>query len=430
MHKGDITLDSLSKIEGHADLVIKIKNNKVEDVKISITENKRFFTQAMQGKHIEVLPQHLSRICGTCSIAHLLCSIESIEKALNIKVSEQTRLLRKLSMYGLMIRDHALHLYLLALPDVLNKDSVLDFGKEYHQYIHDAFDVKAVGNNLAIFVAGRSVHAPFPVVGGFNHAPDNNETPKLIESLEGIRKTILDIIEVYYKCNFKLERKTNFVGLRAEEFGFIEGKIHTSTGKAIEEKDYLNHLNHVVIPYSESSAYEFEGKDYMVGALARLNLGKDLLHKRTQKSCEKYLKEFPSINIYRNNLAQAIEILHSIDHTIEILSKTKFKPEEPVKFKIKSSEGVGVVEAPRGTLYHRVKIDDKGIVTDGNIVVPTSQNQINMRSDLKKLVQDNIDKSKDEIVKEAEKLIRAYDPCMSCASHFLRVKWEESPTSS
>ena len=151
MHKGDITLDSLSKIEGHADLLIKIRNKKVEDIKLSITENKRFFTQAMCGKHIEVLPQHLSRICGTCSIAHLLCSIESVEKALGIKTTEQTKVLRKLSMYALMIRDHALHLYLLALPDVLGKNSVLDFGEEYHQYIHDAFDVKGVGNNLAIF---------------------------------------------------------------------------------------------------------------------------------------------------------------------------------------------------------------------------------------------------------------------------------------
>jgi len=423
MHKGDITLDSLSKIEGHADLVIKIKDKKVEDINFSITEHKRFFTQAMHGKHIEVLPQHLSRICGTCSIAHLLCSIESIEKALEVKVSEQTKLLRKLSMYGLMIRDHALHLYLLALPDVLGKNSVLDFGEEYHNYIHDAFDVKAVGNKLAIFAAGRSVHAPFPIIGGFNHTPDNSQIPDLIKSLESIRETALKLIEIYYKCNFKLERETNFVGLKAEEYGFIEGRIHTSNGEIIEEKDYLDHLNHIVIPYSESSAYEFEGKEYMVGALARLNLGKELLHKRTQESCRKELKEFPSINIYRNNLAQAIEILHSIDHSIEILEKTKFRQEAPVKFEIRASEGVGVVEAPRGTLYHRVKMDDKGIVTDGNIIVPTSQNQINMRDDLKKLVQENIDKSKDFIVNEAEKLIRAYDPCMSCASHFLRVKW-------
>lgn len=430
MHKGDITLDSLSKIEGHADLVITVKNNKVEDVKLKITEHKRFFTQAMHGKNIEVLPQHLSRICGTCSIAHLLCSIESIEKAIGIKVSEQTKILRKLSMYGLMIRDHALHLYLLALPDVLGKDSALDFGEEYHQYIHDAFDIKAVGNNLAIFAAGRSVHAPYPVVGGFSHIPDNSQIPELIKSLEEIRKTVLNLIEVYYNCPFKFERKTNFVGLKAEEYGFIEGKIHTSSRKIIEEKDYLNHLNHIVIPYSESSAYEFEGEEYMVGALARINLGKELLHRRTQETCKKYLKEFPSYNIYWNNLAQAIEILHSIDHSIEILGKTKFKQESPVKFKAKASEGVGVVEAPRGTLYHRVKMDENGIVTEGDIIVPTSQNQINMRDDLKKLVQENISKSKDEITKEAEKLIRAYDPCMSCASHFLKVKWEENSASS
>src|SRR3989344_5566209 len=175
MHKvDDITIDQLTKIEGDASLRIKIVDGKAEKVEFSLVEYKRFYTEAIKGKPIMALPQLLSRICGTCSNAHIMCSIEACESALGIVPSKQTMLLRMLTMYGLMIRDHALHLYLFVLPDAYKKDSFLDFDEnkeEEHQILHDAFDIKAAGNFLSTLIAGRSVHAPYPVIGGVSPLP-------------------------------------------------------------------------------------------------------------------------------------------------------------------------------------------------------------------------------------------------------------------
>ena len=423
MHKSDITIRNLTKIEGHCDLEVKIRNKKVKDVKFKITENKRFYTQAIRNKPVVGLPQHVSRICGTCSIAHLICSIEAVENTLGIKPTPQTIMLRKLAMYGLMIRDHALHLYIFALPDELGKDSILELNKSNHDLIHDAFDVKAAGNHLSILVAGRSVHAPYPVIGGFNHFPEKNETAKVVQELKSIRPTVLKLIELFSKSKSSFTRKTNFVALAGDEYGFLEGCIKSTEGFCIEEKDYYSHLKKVVIPYSEAVGYEFEGKEYMVGALARMNLNKELLHENSKRDAAKYLKLFPSFDIFHNNLAQAIEILHSVDHSIDLLENSTFSQEQPETITYSDAENVGVIEAPRGTLYYQLSIRKDGFVNNGIIVVPTQQNQINMSNDIWKLVQDNINKSKAAITKECEKLIRAYDPCMSCASHFLKVKW-------
>jgi len=424
MHKQslDISINKLSKIEGHADLDIKIRDGKVEDVDLRVMENKRFYTQAVKGKDYNAVPQLVSRICGTCSIAHLTACIEAIEKTLKIKPSEQTMLMRKLTMYSLMIRDHALHLYFFVMPDIFNLDSLLDLKDEQKELIHQALHVKEAGNNLSNLIAGRAVHAPFEQVGGFSNLPDKEKTKDVIKELKSIRKSILDLADIFYNCKWELKRKTNFIALVTKDFSFLEGKIKSSTGAEIEEENYWDHLHNVIMPYSQASGFKFEGKEYMVGALARINLNKDVLHKNTKKDMKKYLDLFPSENIFHNNLAQAIEIMHSIDHSIEILENTEFKKEEPVKPDNLTGEGVGVIEAPRGTLYYWLAIDE-GKIRYANLVIPTSQNLINMKEDIKEMVLNNIDKGEEFIRKEAEKIIRAYDPCMSCASHFLKINF-------
>lgn len=445
MHKIDIdiSLEEITKIEGAATLDLKIRQGKVEECKFGIAEYKRFYTQAMVGKPAAALPQHLARICGTCSNAHILASIESVEHALGIVPSEQTKILRRLTIDGLMIRDHALHLYLFALPDVFGKNSLLAFNEHNeleHHMLHDAFDVKAAGNHLAQLVAGRSVHAPTPVVGGFLHTPDSAGISQSIEELKKIRPAVLRLISVFGNCPFSLISPTNYVALVAKPWSFLEGEIRDSKGKLrVPEAEYLNHLKHVVVPYSEASAYAFEGELYRVGALARLNLNKDALYPNTLKDAEGYLTRFPSDNVYDNNLAQAIEILHCIDEALELLSTYAFHDEKPAPLEPKAGEGIGVIEAPRGTLYHRVKFDERGIVTDGTIVVPTGQNQIAIEWDIREMLNQKIERGmvdlgqqpqrigdavaiRSMLQHEIEQLIRAYDPCMSCASHFLKIR--------
>lgn len=428
MHTLDITIENLAKVEGSASLEIKVREGKVEYTRFRADDYKRFFTQAMQGKPIAAIPQLLARICGTCSNAHLLCAIEACERALDIQPSEQTMLLRYLTTYGLMIRDHALHLYLFVMPDVYGKDNFLDFDEnnsEEHQLLHDAFDIKAAGNFLATLVAGRSVHALHPTIGGFLHFPEKEEIKEAINKLEEIRPAVLRLIKIFEELPWRLDRKTNYMALVPERYGFLNGKIKSSQGEIIAEENLRSHLEHVVLPYSQASAYKHEQESYMVGALARLNLAKDLLHPRTKDSAKSALAIFPSTNIYHNNLAQAVEILHSLDDAIEILSGHEFVAEPVISKPPREAVGIGVVEAPRGTLYHKVELGSDGIVKRGEVIVPTGQNQINMEEDIARLVEELLSaKSKEEIQFEIEKLIRAYDPCISCAAHFLKVKWE------
>ncbi|MFH0804234.1 MAG: nickel-dependent hydrogenase large subunit [Candidatus Zambryskibacteria bacterium] len=448
MHSFDLSLEHITKIEGNATLNLKVVDGKVADVKFAITEYKRFFTEAMKGKDIDSIPAHLSRICGTCSNAHIMCSIEACENALGIKPSEQTKKLRALVMHGLMVRDHALHLYLFSMPDIFGKDAFLDFDESdpiQHQLLHDGFEVKSAGNFLATLIAGRSVHATFPVIGGFLKFPDEAGVNEAIEKLKNIRPAVLRLIEVFKNAPDHFDRKTKYMALAPDDiFGYINGNIVTSAGERYEEKDFKSHLENTVVPYSEAMGYKYEGEGYMVGALARINLSKDKLHSKTKESATEALNLFPSTDIYYNNLAQAIEILHSVDESIDILSNNKFAHEPIIKGEEKEGAvGIGVVEAPRGTLYHKIVIGKDGKIESGEVVVPTGQNQINIERDIGVLVQQLIDKSnsakasdaakampdkpldKAKIGFEIEKFIRAYDPCMSCASHFLKVEWKE-----
>lgn len=440
MHKLDIdiSLEEITKIEGAATLAVKIREGKVQECKFGIAEYKRFYTQAMVGKSAMALPQHLARICGTCSNAHILASIESVEKALGIVPTPQTKILRRLTMDGLIIRDHALHLYLFALPDVFGKDNLLSFDESdpsQHQLLHDAFEVKAAGNHLSQLVAGRSVHGPHLAVGGFMKIPDREGVEKSRRELESVRKAVVRLIEVFGKCPFTLFSPTNYVALVADPFSFLEGEIWDAKGALrVPEEKFMEHLAHVVVPYSEASAYAFEGELFRVGALSRLNLNKHALHPRAREDAKQYLERFPSDNVYDNNVAQAIEILHCIDEALELLSTESFHAETPIKIIPRAGEGVGVIEAPRGTLYHRVKFNDKAVVTEGTIVVPTGQNQMAIEWDIRQLIEASLlerASSRDienaslrkSLEREIEQLIRAYDPCMSCASHFLKVNW-------
>ncbi|KPJ85141.1 hypothetical protein AMJ57_04255, partial [Parcubacteria bacterium SG8_24] len=285
MHTVDLSLDHISKIEGAASLEVRIRDAKVEHVHLKIMEYKRFYTRAIEGKPAVAVPQLLSRICGTCSNAHVMCAVEAAERALGVKPSPKTMRLRHLTMYGLNIRDHALHLYLFAMPDMYGKDSFLDFDEddeEQHQHLHDAFDIKAAGNYLSTLVAGRSVHATYPTVGGFMKHPDEAGIGEAVKRLKEIRPAVLRMIDTFRKCDFSFDRQTEFMALvPSDHFGFIDGEIVSSDGCRVGEQDFRQHLEHVVLPYSMASAYTHEGKEFMVGALARVNLAKDKLHPQT-----------------------------------------------------------------------------------------------------------------------------------------------------
>jgi len=432
MHSADITIENITKIEGTAGLEVKIREGKVEDLKFIIKDYRRFYTEAVKGKPFAAIPTFLSRICGTCSVAHLFASLEAVEKSQGIILSEQTKTLRRLAYDGLMIRDHALHLYFFVLPDILGVDSILDIPEDHdnlgHILLHDSFDIKSVGSEITDVVIGAAIHAPYPAVGGFHKLPDPNRFPDLIAKLEKIRPQVIRGIKTFFDWKETLIRNADYLALRNDKsFDFLEGEIVNSSGKRVPETDFHKFVKSVVIPYSQSEGYVFSDThdDYFAGSLSRINLNKDLLRPEPVASITEHLSVFPSNNIHHNNLAQAIEILHCVDEAISILKTIVIQNEKPATAPVRAGIGVGVIEAPRGILYHMAETDEKGHIKDYDVIVPTSQNQINIENDLKKYFQDNLHKSKEELQKDAEKIIRAYDPCMSCATNFLKVSWIE-----
>lgn len=434
MHSGDISIEHITKIEGTAGLEVKVENGQVKDLKFLIKDFRRFYTTAVQGKPLQAVPSFLSRICGTCSVAHLFASIEAIERSQGIVPTPQTMALRRLGNDALMIRDHALHLYFFVMPDVLGIDSILDIPEDHddygHQLLHDSFDIKQLGTDLANIIIGAAIHAPFPTVGGFLKLPDATKFPEMVERLEKIRPQVIRGIKLFWDWKVELNRNSDYVALRGKNgYDFLDGDIINTEGKTIAEDHFHDFLKSVVVPYSQAEGYVFSDshEDYFTGSLARVNLNLDQISQRTRNDIGQYLGFFPSNNIYDNNLAQAVEILICVDEAIEILNTIQLVPEKPIKVDPKAGIGVGVIEAPRGILYHMAETDEKGMIKNYDVIVPTSQNQINIENDLKKYFNENIaTKEKRELELDAEKIIRAYDPCMSCATNFLKINWIES----
>ena len=422
----DLTLDEITKIEGTAALNLKIRDGVVTECHFGIVEMRRFFQQAVRGKAITSLPHLLARICGTCSNAHLLCSLKSVEQALGVTPSSQAALLRKLLNYGLMIRDHGLHLYVFVLPDLFNRESILAFDEANpteHELVHDCFAVKEAGNKLGIITGGRSVHAPLLTVGGMSEVPPKQALLDLIPALEEVRPRILRLIDVFLSCTFSLTQDLKFLALMDKEFSFLSGDIKTSDGITIAPSEFQTHLTRREIPYSQATGYLFDGHIHMVGALARLNLNAGALHPKTKQDAAKAIEQFPSNNIFHNNLAQAIEMLHAVDASIDLINQYQAIPETAPTLSPKETAGIGIIEAPRGTLFHKVEITGDGKVKNSNVIVPTGQNQIGIERSIHDFVQANVEKSESELTVEIQKIIRAYDPCMSCATHFLKLRF-------
>ena len=422
MHDYEITVDGISKIEGHADLYLKVRNDKVENVQLRVNETKRYYTTAVEGKPCLTMPGQMSRICGTCSIAHMTAAISAVENALSVQPSTQTMLLRKLTMNALNIRDHTMHLYFFTLPDVLGKDSALEFDKEHESLLMDAFRIKEAGNKLCNLVAGRPVHPAMPTVGGFLKIPQKDDFKPVVEQLASVRPLMLRLLQQLTATNLSFKRQRHYFGLTNNGYSFLPGILEGTPGTIVQPKDFLQHLERVVLPYSTATFFDYEGYDYSVGALARMNLNSSGLTSTAKQDCSEFLKRFPSNDSFDNNIAQAIEVVNCIDRTMELLDGADFKPEAPVKPSITKGSGIGVVEAPRGTLYYKVEIDDS-IIKSCNVVIPTQQNSLSIERDIKEVVEENIHLDRDALALKMEQVVRAYDPCMSCATHFLRVHW-------
>ena len=429
MHKTcKFSLKEITKIEGHTNLDVELKNGEVVKCELGIYEGARFFEKILVGRHYSQIPLIVSRICGFCSISHLSTSIEAIEKAFKIEASDQTLLLRELATNAEFLKSHGLHLFMLVLPDFLGKESALDFDKKENKYLHWALDLKKIGTDIIKVLGGRIYQTVSIRVGGFTMLPKQAELDNLLFDLHNVKKIAIDAIELFasFRNEFTFARKTEYVGLVGSNYCLLCGKIKCSDGTFIEDNDFAKHVEEFVVPYSTAKEAKFNGREYQVGAQARINLNQKELCGSAKKIMKDLKLKFPTDKIYYNNIAQAIELLQCIESSIEILEDLKLRQEPLAKINPFEAEGIGVTEAPRGTLFHHYNFDQKGFLKKAGIIVPTLQNNRNIELDLKEFIPTLLDLPQEKANLEIEKLIRSYDPCISCSTHFLKVNWKKA----
>jgi coenzyme F420-reducing hydrogenase alpha subunit len=352
--------------------------------------------------------------------------MKAVEKAFGVEASEQTERLRQLATNGEFIKSHALHLFFLVLPDFLGRESVLDFSKEEQKFIEQGIALKKTGTEFVRLLGGRIYQTVSIRPGGFTKLPQENELRQCLKLLEAQRPMAIDAIKLFasFRDSFPFERETDCLALIDENYGFVKGKVKSSTGLSVEDERLTEHVHERVMPYSSAKQASLGKRDMRVGALARINLNQKALEPAAREIIAELGLKFPSHRIFDNNLAQAIELLHLIDSSIGLLKGFRPMKEAVPEIRPCDSEGIGVTEAPRGTLYHEYKFDQNGIVQRANIIVPTNQNAHTIESDLVEFIPSLLDLQQESANLEIEKLVRAYDPCISCATHFLRVNWK------
>jgi len=427
MHKsGHFSIKEITKVEGHANLSVEMKDGKVENCELQIYEGQRFFESLVLGRSFSQIPLMVSRICGLCNVSHLNAAMESVEKAFKAEVSEQTKLLRELATNGEFMKSHALHLFFLALPDYIGRESVLDFNEREHKYVHWGLDLKKCGTEIVKLLGGRAYQTVAIRPGGFSIVPKKEQLSKVLELLEKHRQIAIDSVKLFasFAEQLPFERKTDYLALVDKNYSLTRGKLHSSSGLSVEEEEMLSFVHEVIKPYSSAKQVTLKGKDFRVGALSRINLNQDSLEPAARALIKDLKLKFPSDSIYCNNIAQAIELVHLIDSSIRIMQGIEPRHEIIKQPRPREAEAVGVTEAPRGTLYHHYAFDPNGFVKRANIIVPTNQNNRTIENDLKEFIPSLLELPQEKADLEIEKLIRAYDPCISCATHFLKVKWK------
>lgn len=428
MHKS-IVINRVPRVEGHGGITVNMKDGKVSQVNMDIYEGPRFFESLVVGKTYDQVTPILMRICAICSAVHTVTSLMAVENALGIKVSHQTRLLRDLLIQGGNIESHALHVFCLALPDFLNYPSVVDMARDHAQEVRTGLEIKKLGNTIQEVIGGRAVHPVNAVIGGFGKLPAPEELLRLKEQLtKGLEQSWaaveliaqLEIPDFCISPNIYAALLPNGSG-----FSLLGEEIILSTGEKRNIRQYQQICQEKVVPHSHAKQSWCNDKPFMVGALARVALNGDKLVGEAKKARDKLGLNSPSKNILENNVAQALELIYSMERSLEIIDElldTGIKPEPSAPVKIRAGSGVGAAEAPRGTLYHSYSFDEEGRLTKADVITPTAQNLANIEKDLRQAVENLMDEPTESLKRKLEMVVRAYDPCISCSVHLLELK--------
>ncbi len=430
-HSLEVEVHHVTRVEGHGNIYVNVRQGIIEKCEWSIPEAPRFFEAMVVGRSWSELHHITSRICGICSIGHSLASLKATEAALGITISEQDLKLRKLALHAENMQSHVLHLGFLVLPDLMGVGSVVPLASTNLPEVKTVLELHRTANEMSNLICGRTTHPQRLIPGGFSKIPSMKELAALRKKLQDSIPNLQAVAKLFHSVAGKLpnfKRETEFIALTdPHEYALYDGKIASSDTGTAPAKEYLAFTNEYVVPRSTAKWAKHVRESYMVGALARLNINYKRLSPMAKKTAEMFNLIPMSYNPFMNSIAQLVETVHSVEDSIRLINELEAaglqtqpdynKPE----IKVKAGSGVGAVEVPRGILFHDYTYNDKGICTKANCIIPTNQNHGNIELDMKALLPQILDKPPKEIELTLEMLVRAYDPCISCSTHAIKV---------
>lgn len=425
-----IHVEHVTRVEGHGNIEVNVRAGKIEKVEWRVVEAPRFFEAMLRGQNYNELRPITSRICGICSIGHSLASLKATEDALGVHITEQTSILRRLAINAENMQSHILHIGYLVAPDLFNVGSVFPLvGTKHTDALLTIIKLHRLANEMSDLVCGRTIHPIRLIVGGFSMVPTEKQLLRLRERLEEARTLTNAVAGTVHSVADRLPaftRETEYIALSTEnEYALYDGVItSTDTGKHPDYKEYQSIMKEYVVPHSTAKYAKHARDSYMVGALARFNLNSSQLHPAAKEVASMFGLKPMNYNPFMNTIAQLVEFAHNIEdsiHWIDVLLENGVRDEKPAKIKPKAGRGVGIVEVPRGILVHDYTLNSKGYCTKANCIIPTNQNHANIQKDMEQLVPEILSRPEKEIELTLEMLVRAYDPCISCSTHYLDV---------
>lgn len=419
-----VTVAALARVEGEGGLTLQVRGGKVTDVKLRIYEPPRFFEAFLRERDFREVPDITARICGICPVAYQMSAVHAMEAACGVSVGGPLRELRRLLYCGEWIESHALHVYMLHAPDFLGYESAIHMAADHGEVVKKALELKKIGNDLVTLVGGREIHPINVRVGGFYRLPTRGELGAIAGRLGRALELSQEAVSFAAGLEFPaFEQDYEFVALRhADEYPFNEGRIVSSRGLDIPVSEFEEHFVEEHLPYANALHSVRKGHGaYHVGPLARYSLNFDRLPQIAQEAaCTAGLGPVCR-NPFKSIVVRAVELVFACHEALRIVEGWQPPAEPAVNVTPRAGVGHGASEAPRGLLYHRYQLDARGLVQAARIVPPTAQNQKTIENDLRNLVPTLLDLPKDELVWKCEQAIRNYDPCISCATHFLKL---------
>ena len=426
-----IEVDYLARVEGEGALRIRFENDEVREVELRIFEPPRFFEAFLRGRDYKETPDIVARICGICPVAYQMSAVHAIENALQLTVSERLRALRRLLYCGEWIESHVLHIYMLHAPDFLGYDGAIEMARDHREIVERGLRLKKVGNQILQVLGGREIHPINVCVGGFYKLPTKRALEGLRDALDWARDAALETVRWVSGFEFPdFTRDYEYVALRHDhEYPMNEGRITSSRGLDIEARKYDETFEETHVSYSTALHSRIRARgSYFVGPLARFCLNHDRLSPLAREAARDGGLGPDCTNPFLSIVARGVEVLYACDEALRLIDAYEYEPSaaSSVTSEPRPAVGFGCTEAPRGTLYHRYRLGEDGTIEDARIVPPTSQNQAMIEADLRELAGQCVDLADAELQWRCEQAIRNYDPCISCATHFLNLKVERS----